>query len=274
MTTAPRAIQHRTRGAQHGFIRRMLSPGDLGQALKPFIFLDFIHAKVAPGTGFGWHPHSGIATLTYALNADVAYEDTAGQRGLVEATGLEWMRAGGGTWHRGAIHPREAPITSFQLWLALPPGIEDGPPEGRYVPPAEVPQVGNVRVLLGAYDGQQSPIATPSPVNYLDVTLAAGATWTLQPPPGHDVAWAFVYRGRARVNDTPVADELVVLAEGDGPLTVTAEEPARVLVGTAARHPHPLVLGDYSVHTTRDALSRGEARIRAVHAELRRDQRL
>lgn len=58
-----------------------------------------------PGAGFGWHPHSGIATLTYQLNADTQYEDTAGQKGLVAATGLEWMRAGGGTWHQGFIHP-------------------------------------------------------------------------------------------------------------------------------------------------------------------------
>jgi redox-sensitive bicupin YhaK (pirin superfamily) len=177
----------------------MVSPGDLGESMKPFIFLDYVHGHVEPGAGFGWHPHSGIATLTYSLDADAAYEDTAGQKGRVEATGLEWMRAGGGTWHQGFIHPRGETVTSFQLWVALPPGVEDGPPEGVYVPPERVPQVGNVRVLLGEYGGQRNPIAAPSSINDLDVVLRGGETWTCSPPAGHDVAWAFVYRGRARV---------------------------------------------------------------------------
>ena len=114
MTT--RSIKLRTRGTQHGFIQRMVSPGDLGEHLKPFVFLDYVAGEVQPGAGFGWHPHSGIATLTYSLNSDAAYEDTTGQKGTIEATGLEWMRAGGGTWHQGFIHPREATVTSFQLW--------------------------------------------------------------------------------------------------------------------------------------------------------------
>ena len=121
-----RTLSARTRGSRHGFIRRMVSPGDFGALMKPFVFLDQLSGTVADGAGFGFHPHSGIATLTYQLNADVSYEDTAGQKGRVEATGIEWMRAGGGTWHQAFIHPREATVTGFQLWVALPPGVEDG----------------------------------------------------------------------------------------------------------------------------------------------------
>ena len=38
----PRQIVHRTRGQRHGAITRLMSPGDLGQVLKPFVFLDGI----------------------------------------------------------------------------------------------------------------------------------------------------------------------------------------------------------------------------------------
>ena len=252
----------------------MVSPGDLGESIKPFIFLDYIHGHVERGAGFGWHPHSGLATLTYSLNSDAAYEDTAGQKGTVEATGLEWMRAGGGTWHQGFIHPREETVTSFQLWVALPPGVEDGPPEGIYVPPEKVPQVDNVRVLLGEYGGQRNPIAAPSSINYLDVVLGAGETWSYSPPADHDVAWAFVYRGRARVEGESIAGELVVIEEGPSGFTIEAAEASRVLLGTAAKHEHRLVLGDYSVHTNRESLARGEARIREVRDEMRRAGRV
>lgn len=269
-----RTIRTRTRGQQHGFIRRMVSPGDLGAWLKPFVFLDHVEGKVAPGTGFGWHPHSGIATLTYSLDADAAYEDTTGQKGIVEATGLEWMRAGGGTWHQGFIHPRAPTVTAFQLWVALPPGVEDGPSQGIYVAPSEVPQVGHVRVLLGEYGGRANPIPAPSPMVYLDVVLAAGEAWSFSPPPGHTVAWAFVYRGRARVGGAEVSRELVVLDEGEADVAIEALDDARVLFGSAKKHDHRLVLGSHSVHTSEASLARGVARIREVGVELQRAGRL
>jgi redox-sensitive bicupin YhaK (pirin superfamily) len=62
-----RRIPARTPGQQHGFIRRLVSPDDpVSERIKPFVFLDVIDAPVADGTGFGWHPHCGIATLTAA----------------------------------------------------------------------------------------------------------------------------------------------------------------------------------------------------------------
>ena len=260
-----RRILARTRGQQHGFIRRMVSPGDpISERIKPFVFLDFIDAPVAAGTGFGWHPHSGIATLTYALNADVAYEDTAGQRGIVKATGLEWMRAGGGTWHQGRIHPHGQRVTGFQLWLALPPELENGPAEGLYVAPEAVPQLDHVRVLLGRYGERSHPIPAPSPLLYLDVELAAGEQRSVQPASGHRVAWVFVYRGAANVQGEAISEELVVLEPGDGPLAIEAIEPCRFLLGSAVPHDHPLVLGSHSVHTSREALAQGVAGIEAI----------
>ncbi len=272
--TSERRIEARTRGSQHGFIRRMVSPGDLGERLKPFVFLDHLGGPVRAGTGFGFHPHSGIATLTYQLDADVEYEDTAGQKGRVAATGLEWMRAGGGTWHQGFIHPKGERVTGFQLWLALPPGVEDGPSEGIYVAPSEVPQVGGVRVLLGEYGGRANPIPSPSPITYLDVALAAGETWRFEPPAEHTVAWAFVYRGRARLCGEEIVGELVVLDESRGEIVLEAMEASRVLFGSARKHAHALVLGSHSVHTSPASLARGQATIRTIGEELRREGRI
>lgn len=272
MTT--RTLDFRVSGTQHGFIRRMVSPGDFGERLKPFVFLDHVDGYVKPGSGFGFHPHSGIATLTYQLNADAAYEDTTGQKGIVKATGLEWMRAGGGTWHQGVIHPHEERTKAFQLWLALPAGVEDGPSEGIYVEPESVPQVDNVRVLLGSYHGATNPIRPHAPITYLDIVLDEGASWQFAPPAGQTIAWAFVYAGTARVCGEVVANELAVLDESDAPLVIDALVPTRVLFGCAPKHPHPLVLGSHSVHTNSTSLARGVATIRAIGEDLRRAGRV
>ena len=63
--TEARPIVYRTRGSQHGPIIRLMSPGDLGEFLKPFVFLDlFGFDTTGSRKGFGMHPHSGIAKLS------------------------------------------------------------------------------------------------------------------------------------------------------------------------------------------------------------------
>jgi redox-sensitive bicupin YhaK (pirin superfamily) len=132
-----RPIVARARGHQYGPINRLISPDDLGDKLKPFIFLDFFDAEIEPGFGFGMHPHSGIATLTWQPGTDVRYSDTTGQNGILKAGGLEWMNAGGGAWHQGSLMG-SGRVTGFQLWVAMPPGVEDSASFGQYIPPADV----------------------------------------------------------------------------------------------------------------------------------------
>jgi redox-sensitive bicupin YhaK (pirin superfamily) len=157
-----RAVVHRTRGSTHGPVTRLMSPGDLGQALKPFIFLDLVNFDARHGqTRFGMHPHSGIATLTFMAQGDVRYADSTGQAGVLPEGGVEWMQAGGGVWHTGEP-VGDQPGQGFQLWVALPPALESAPAFSRYLAPSEVPQVGPARVLLGHYGAARSAVEAPS----------------------------------------------------------------------------------------------------------------
>ena len=50
----PRSIVHRTRGRRHGPITRLASPSDVGQRVKPFVFLDaFVLEADAPPLNMG-----------------------------------------------------------------------------------------------------------------------------------------------------------------------------------------------------------------------------
>src|SRR5258708_13619004 len=161
-----RQIAARTRGNSHGPITRLMSPSDLGQLLKPFVFLDLFDNEGIPFNGFGLHPHSGIATLTYVAEGSVSFEDTNGGTGLLPAGGLEWMRAGGGVWHGGGAG-EPGRTRGFQLWIALPPELELGPSESVYQSPEVIPHDGPARVLVGSYGTATSAIKPPSPLNYL-----------------------------------------------------------------------------------------------------------
>ncbi len=96
-----RQIAHRSRGHVHGPITRLISPSDLGEIVKPFVFLDLFENEGKSFDGFGLHPHSGIVTLTYIAEGGVNYEDTSGARGVLGAGAVEWMQAGAGVWHGG-----------------------------------------------------------------------------------------------------------------------------------------------------------------------------
>lgn len=277
--TEARAIVYRTRGSKHGAITRLVSPGDLGEFLKPFVFLDLFGFNTEGGhKGFGLHPHSGIATLTWLIEGDTLYEDTTGEQGVLLGGGVEWMRAGNGVWHTGAPAPGVKRVQGFQLWVALPASEENAPAQSIYLAPSQVPQEGPARVLLGRYGAVQSAIPAPSPMNYLAVQLKDGERWRYTPPAGHTVGWVAVNEGRLGAGYSaagPVdAGELAVFEESDAALEFVAHGDTSFVLGSAVKHPHELVMGHYSVHTSRATLDQGEAEIRRIGAKLRQEGRL
>ena len=252
-----RAITHRTKGRRHGPITRLVSPGDLGELLKPFVFLDLFEMPQFQGGGFAPHPHSGIATLTTLLEGSTSYADSTGERGALHAGAVEWMRAGGGVWHAGDPASGQ-PVRGYQLWLALPPELELAPAESLYLAPDRVPGSGPVRVILGTYDGMSSAIGLPVSITYLHVRLKDGERWTYTPGVDHDIAWLALNTGRLQTAGTTLERELAVFERGQGGIELVAEGDVELVIGSAKQHPHPLVTGYYSVHTSPAALEEGE----------------
>jgi redox-sensitive bicupin YhaK (pirin superfamily) len=264
-----REIAYRTRGHTHGPITRLMSPGDLGELLKPFVFLDLfvMDGRIAlPPIEMGWHPHSGIATVTVLLEGAVRYAETTGKQGVLQAGSIEWMRAGSGVWHTGSVEP--GPVKGFQLWVALPPELENEPHASHYVTPGLVPGEGPARVILGRYGDAKSPIDSP-PMTYLSVNLGPGERWTYHPPAGHTVAFVAVHEGTLRT-PTPIPHgEIAVFEPSERPIEFLADGTTGFVLGSAAKHRHDLALGNYSVHSSAAALSQGEAEIRRIGRELR-----
>jgi redox-sensitive bicupin YhaK (pirin superfamily) len=265
--TQGRAIAYRTFGDKHGPITRLMSPSGTGRRLKPFVFLDLVDAEGSDLSGFGWHPHSGIATLTYLWQGSTRYEDTTGAAGLLPAGGVEWFKAAGGAWHGGGSGD-SGRSRGFQLWLALPADQELGASESIYLTPGEIPSFGPVSVLLGSYGGVSSPLTAPAPINYLAVRLKAGETWRYQPPAGHDVAWIALASGGLAVPEPVEPRELIAFDKSNLVIDIRAEADSEFVLGSAASHPHDLVLGYYSVHTSPAALETAERHITEIQARL------
>ncbi|MDM0065280.1 pirin family protein [Variovorax sp. J31P207] len=274
-----RRVGHRTRGHGHGPITRLMSPSDLGQLLKPFVFLDifdmgegFLRAA-ASGGGMPIHPHSGVATVTVLFEGRLQYDDPRMGSGTLGYGGVEWMRAGGGVWHGQEMSapPEVSRVQGFQLWLALPPDVENGAPESRYIEAADMVRVGPAHVIVGAYGGVSSPVPSPEGVNYLLVTLRAGERWIYSPPVGHKVAWLALAAGMLDAGESITSGEMVLFEEGEHAIVLQAgpDEDVVFVLGSAVPHPHPLHLGNYSVHTSDAALLEGERRIAELGLQMK-----
>jgi redox-sensitive bicupin YhaK (pirin superfamily) len=262
-----RQIVLRTRGHSHGRVTRLVSPGDIGELIKPFVFLDYFDTDPATAPRFGFHPHSGIATLTLILSGQASYKETTGREGVIETGGVEWMRAGSGVWHAGGMFGKER-IKGFQLWIAMPPELELAEPRSQYLGASEFHSTGRVRVIAGEYAGVKSIVESPRGITYLDVRLKAGERWTFHPAKGHDVAWIASHQGIVTTPERISMGEVVVFEEGDQAIAFEALSDAGFILGSAVKHPYDLVTGHYSVHTSADALRIGESNIADIGRRL------
>jgi redox-sensitive bicupin YhaK (pirin superfamily) len=263
-----RRIAYSTRGHSGGVITRLMSPGDLGEVLKPFVFLDLFDTGDQAIRGRNMHPHSGIATVTYVFEGSTRYEDTTGASGILPAGGVEWFRAGRGAWHGGGAG--EAGRTrGFQLWLALPPDQELGRVESVNLTPRDVPGDGPARVVVGRYGNTASHLDSGSSLNYLAVTLRAAESWSYEPPSGHLIGWLSVAKGQLGQPGTIRAGDLVIFEPSETSIDITAETDAEFVIGSAVAAPHDLALGAYSVHTSPESLADGERHIIEIGQRLR-----
>jgi len=69
---------------------------------------------------------------------------------------------------------------------------------------------------------------------------------------------------------TPIpGGEIAVFDPSEEAIDFVAQGDTDFVLGSVAKHPHDLVLGNYSVHTSAEALRQGEAEIRRIGQRLR-----
>jgi redox-sensitive bicupin YhaK (pirin superfamily) len=171
-------------------VRRLL-PSAARRSVGPFVFFDHFGPVTLPeaaDSDVGPHPHIGLATVTYLFEGGFLHRDSLGTVQAIAPGAINWMTAG-----RGIVHSERTPdeergrarrLHGLQLWVALPPALEQTEPAFQHVPAADIPHVApgpgaTVRVLVGEAYGDASPVRPASPTLYLDVQLDAGATLAL-----------------------------------------------------------------------------------------------
>lgn len=86
--------------------------------------------RIAPGQGFGTHPHRDMEIITYVLQGELEHNDSMGNRGVVGPGDVQYMSAGTGVRHSEFNHSSTAPLHLVQMWV-LPSKLGVSPSYGQ-----------------------------------------------------------------------------------------------------------------------------------------------
>ena len=219
-------------------MRRAL-PTARRRLVGPFIFFDRMGpAILRAGQAFDVrpHPHIGLATVTYLFDGFVRHRDSLGTEMVIEPGDVNLMTAG-----RGIVHSERSPeelrgnpmsISGLQTWLALPDGKEEIPPVFEHTLRSELPEIQaegiSGRIVIGAFDGVRSPVATQSDTLYADLRLEAGASVRI--PADAEERAIYILEGTVTVSgDRFRSDVLLVFRPGDE-IVVSSEQGANFML--------------------------------------------
>ncbi|MFR4805111.1 MAG: pirin family protein, partial [Eggerthellaceae bacterium] len=103
---------------------------------------------------------------------------------------VQWMCAGSGIMHEEAV-PAAERLLGVQLWLNLPAAEKMSKPTYRSIKNDEIREIGFeggfLRLLTGSFDGVQGVTGGHLPLDYYDIHLNEGSTFSLEVDPDSSI---------------------------------------------------------------------------------------
>lgn len=72
---------------------------------------------VAPGRGFGRHPHDNMEIVSIPLEGDLEHADSMGNKAVIRKGDIQAMSAGTGIMHSEYNSSKENPVKFLQIWV-------------------------------------------------------------------------------------------------------------------------------------------------------------
>ncbi|MFN3651416.1 MAG: pirin family protein [Armatimonadota bacterium] len=181
--------------------------------------------RIAPGGGFGMHPHRDMEILTVVLDGAVEHRDSLGSGSVIRPGDVQLMTAGRGILHSEFNPSAEEPLHLLQVWL-LPEraGLQ---PEYREKSFGEELE-GRLRLIVSP-DGRDNSLVIHQDASVYQGRLRAGQEASHSLAPGRR-AWVHVARGTAELNGTPLAAGDAGVVEAETELRLLAVDDAEVLL--------------------------------------------
>jgi redox-sensitive bicupin YhaK (pirin superfamily) len=181
---------------------------------------------VAPGKGFGTHPHDNMEIVTYVLEGALEHRDSMGNGEVLRPGEFQRMSAGTGITHSEFNPSMSEPVHLYQIWLF---------PEKRGIEPSyeqksfDAAERRNRLRLVASRDAAEGSLLIHQDARIYLATLETAAQLS------HDLAdsrraWLQVLRGNVNMNghDLKTGDGAAVSDEPQ--LTIQAQNDAEIML--------------------------------------------
>lgn len=182
--------------------------------------------RVAPGMGFGTHPHRDMEIFSYVLAGELAHKDSMGNARTLRPGQIQLMSAGRGVTHSEFNPSKEETVHLLQIWirprqLGLPPGYTEWHPKPE--------QADASKVLVISPDGRDGSATIHQDVNIYRLLLSPGQKVTHEVSKGR-AAWIQIAEGMLSLDGLTLTTGDGASTEDAGTLTLTATKKTEALL--------------------------------------------
>jgi quercetin 2,3-dioxygenase len=178
---------------------------------------------VAPGQGFGMHPHRDMEILTWILEGSLEHRDSMGTGAVIRPGELQHMTAGSGILHSEFNPSPKDPTHLLQIWIM--PDRKNRKPEYEQLAFPDK----DLRGQFLHVAGPEAPVTIHQDANLFITRLNEGQETKLDLKAGRH-AWVQVARGGVTINgqELKAGDGAAISKEDE--VRVKAKEASEVLL--------------------------------------------
>ena len=182
--------------------------------------------RVAPGQGFGTHPHRDMEIISYVLDGALEHRDSMGNGSVIRPGDVQRMSAGTGVFHSEYNPSASDPVHFLQIWIEpAERGIQPGYEQKHFAPDQKR---GRLR-LLASRDGRDGSVQIHQDALLYAALIDGDEMIEHELAPARH-AYIHVARGRVTVNGEQLAAGDALKLSGDRRIVLKSGEDAEVLL--------------------------------------------
>ena len=181
--------------------------------------------KIAPGMGFGTHPHRDMEIITYVIEGELEHKDSMGNGRIIRAGETQYMAAGTGVRHSEFNPSSTQWVHLLQIWIE---------PDQKGVPPSyaeralnEVAE--NAFQLIASKEGRDGSFAIHQDADLWLGRFEHGAL-ILHPLKQDRHAWLHVAEGEILLDGVRLASGDAIAVSAQTSLEFLAEKSSLILL--------------------------------------------
>jgi quercetin 2,3-dioxygenase len=174
--------------------------------------------RIAPGRGFGAHPHEDMEIITYILDGALQHRDSLGTGSVIRPGDAQRMSAGAGIVHSEFNASATEPVHLLQIWIEPDRnGVEPSYAQRQF----PIAQERNRWHTLVSNDGRDGSLTMNADAVFRAGRWGSGARGSIAVARDRH-AWVHVARGDVTIGDLRLRDGDAIGVSGEASLDLTA----------------------------------------------------